>query len=154
VVVKALTHAAGLSATGDAALDDRLPLVERFEIPRETVEAVEHARRSGHRVVAGGTTVLRALEGCQSNHGGRLVPGAGVTDLRIGPEFRLQIADALLTGIHERSSSHFRLLLALADRELLERAYGYAERFGLRGHELGDVSLVWAKRASSPAADR
>jgi len=146
VGVHSLTHAAGLSATGDAALDARLPLAERFEIPRGTVKAVQQAQRSGHRVVAVGTTVLRALEGCQRNHQGHLVAGPGVTDLRIGPEFRLKIADGLLTGIHERSSSHFRLLLALADEALLEKAYRYAEQIVLRGHELGDVSLVWAKR--------
>jgi S-adenosylmethionine:tRNA ribosyltransferase-isomerase len=63
----------------------------------------------------------------------------------LDPEFRLKIADGLLTGIHERSSSHFRLLLALADEALLEKAYRYAEQIVLRGHELGDVSLVWAK---------
>jgi S-adenosylmethionine:tRNA ribosyltransferase-isomerase len=155
VMVKFLTHAAGLSATGDATLDERLPLAERFEIPQETVDAVNLARRSGHRVVAAGTTVLRALEGCAVSHAGQLVAGPGVTDLRIGPEFRLKIADALLTGIHERGSSHFRLLRALADQNLLDDAYRYAEELGLRGHELGDVSLVWASRspdASPPAA--
>ena len=146
VGVRSLTHAAGLSATGDAALDERLPLPERFEIPAGTVEAIDEAHRSGHRIVAAGTTVLRALEGCQSLHEGHLVAGPGMTDLRIGPEFRLKIADGLLTGIHERSSSHFRLLLSLADEALLEKAYRYAEKIGLRGHELGDLSLVWAKR--------
>jgi S-adenosylmethionine:tRNA ribosyltransferase-isomerase len=150
VVVKSLTHAAGLSATGDEALDQRLPLAEDFEIPLDTVNAILEARQAAHHVVAVGTTVLRALEGCQVTHGGRLVAGRGVTDLRIGPEFRLRIADALLTGIHERSSSHFRLLRALADEELLDKAYRYADQMGLRGHELGDVSLVWA--ASSRAA--
>ena len=69
-----------------------------------------------------------------------------MTDPRIGPEFRLKIADGLLTGIHERSSSHFRLLLSLADEALLEKAYRYAEKMGLRGHDYGDLSLVWAKR--------
>ena len=58
-----LTHAAGLSATGDPDLDARLPLPERYEIPPETVAAVERARRRGGRVVAVGTTVVRALEG-------------------------------------------------------------------------------------------
>jgi S-adenosylmethionine:tRNA ribosyltransferase-isomerase len=146
VVIKALTHAAGLSATGDPDLDERLPLTERYDIPAATVEAVDHARRSGHRVVAAGTTVLRALEGCQVSHGGRVVAGPGVTDLRIGPEFHLKVADGLLTGIHEPSSSHFRLLLALAEQDVLDKAYRYAEEIGLRGHELGDVSLVWARR--------
>jgi S-adenosylmethionine:tRNA ribosyltransferase-isomerase len=146
VAVHSLTHAAGLSATGDVALDEQLPLAERFEIPTNTVDAVERARRSGHRVVAAGTTVLRALEGCQSSHGGHVVAGPGVTDLRILPGVRLKIVDGLVTGLHERSSSHYRLLLALTDEAVLERAYRYAEQIGLRGHELGDISLVWSKR--------
>jgi S-adenosylmethionine:tRNA ribosyltransferase-isomerase len=148
VGVHALTHAAGLSATGDTALDERLPLAERFDIPSTTVRAVGAARREGHRVVAAGTTVLRALEGCQVNHDGRLVDGPGLTDLRIGPEFRLRIANGLLTGLHERTSSHFRLLQALADEPILEKGYRYADEIGLRGHELGDLSLVWAKHHS------
>jgi S-adenosylmethionine:tRNA ribosyltransferase-isomerase len=118
VGVASLTHAAGLSSTGDAALDARLPLAERFEIPEATVRAVAAARAAGGRVVAAGTTVARALEGCVARalegcaalHGGELVAGEGVTDLVLGRGHRPRVVDGLLTGMHEPDQSHYRLL--------------------------------------------
>ena len=74
----ALTHAAGLSATGDPAIDAALPLPERYEIPAPTVAAIEEAHRSGGRVIAVGTTVVRALEGAAAAHGA-LRAGSGTT---------------------------------------------------------------------------
>ncbi|WP_394837864.1 S-adenosylmethionine:tRNA ribosyltransferase-isomerase [Pendulispora rubella] len=141
VALASLTHAAGLSSTGDAALDARLPLAERYEIPAETVRAVAKTRREGGRVVAVGTTVVRALEGCAIVHDG-LVPGAGETNLRIGPGFRPRVTDGLLTGVHDPAASHFSLLQAFAPQALLERAYAHAEREGYLGHEFGDSSLI------------
>ncbi|HKC12220.1 MAG TPA: S-adenosylmethionine:tRNA ribosyltransferase-isomerase, partial [Vicinamibacteria bacterium] len=105
VELATLTHAAGLSSTGDPALDAQLPLPEPFEIPPETVEAVELAKARGRRVVAVGTTVVRALEGAAAGEG-RLHPGPGLTDLRIGAAHRLRVVDGLLTGIHEPGTSH------------------------------------------------
>jgi S-adenosylmethionine:tRNA ribosyltransferase-isomerase len=131
-----LTHAAGLSSTGDPAIDRELPLRESFDVPAETVEAVHRAKARGGRVVAIGTTVVRAIEGSQ------LRAGRGTTDLRIGPGFRPRFVDGLLTGIHERTASHFALLGAFAPTELLDRAYAHAERAGYLAHEFGDSCLV------------
>ncbi len=75
IALARVTHAAGLSSTGDGELDGRLPLAERYEVPAETVRAVAAARRRGGRVVAVGTTVVRALEGDARSHAGRLVAG-------------------------------------------------------------------------------
>ena len=72
-----LTHAAGLSATGDPALDAALPLPERYDIPAATVRAVAATRARGGRVVAVGTTVVRALEGAAAAGGGTLRAGRG-----------------------------------------------------------------------------
>lgn len=141
VEVATLTHAAGLSATGDAAIDARLPLPERYEIPERTVAAIEKARAAGRRVVAVGTSVVRALEGCFDAHG-RLVAGAGVTDLRLGPSRSLRVVTDLLTGIHEPGTSHFELLHAFAEPALLERAHAHAEASGYLGHEFGDFALI------------
>ena len=137
-----LTHAAGLSSIGDAALDAALPLPERYEIPPTTVAAVAEARRRGGRVVAVGTTVVRTLEGGARSAGGDLRPGAGITDLRIGPGFQPRIVDGLLSGIHARDSSHFELLSAF-----LPGAFGLLYTLhvitgGYRGHEFGDSTLV------------
>jgi S-adenosylmethionine:tRNA ribosyltransferase-isomerase len=137
VALATLTHAAGLSSTGDAGLDASLPWPERYEIPAATVEAVARARR----VVAVGTTVVRALEGCVVTHG-RLVAGAGVTDLKITPGFRPRLVSGLVTGLHEPGSSHLELLGAFVARPLLDAAYAHAEAHGYLGHELGDTNLV------------
>ncbi|HZW88046.1 MAG TPA: S-adenosylmethionine:tRNA ribosyltransferase-isomerase, partial [Myxococcaceae bacterium] len=137
-----LTHAAGLSSTGDAALDAALPLPERYEIPPSTVAAVVDARRRGGRVVAVGTTVVRALEGAARSAGGDLRPGAGITDLRIGRGFEPRVVNGLLSGIHGRDSSHFELLSAFLPGafELLYSLHVITGRY--RGHEFGDSTLV------------
>jgi S-adenosylmethionine:tRNA ribosyltransferase-isomerase len=137
-----LTHAAGLSSTGDAALDAALPLPERYEIPAATVRAVADTRRRGGRVVAVGTTVVRALEGAALSGGGHLRPGPGLTDLRISRGFEPRLVKGLLSGIHARDSSHFELLSAFlpGPLELLYTLQVIAGRY--RGHEFGDSTLV------------
>lgn len=137
-----LTHAAGLSATGDAALDAALPLPERYEIPPATVAAVADARRRGGRVVAVGTTVVRALEGAARSAGGELLPGAGITDLRIGPGFEPRVVDGLLSGIHGRDSSHFELLSAFLPGPFALLYTLHVITGHYRGHEFGDSTLV------------
>jgi S-adenosylmethionine:tRNA ribosyltransferase-isomerase len=142
VAIARLTHAAGLSSTGDAAIDAALPFPERFRIPEETVAAIDAARRAKGRVVAIGTTVVRAIEGAAALSDGRLVARDGTTDLVIGPGFVPRVVDGIVTGLHERGASHFALLGAFAPRPLLERAYAHAEREGYLCHEFGDSSLV------------
>jgi S-adenosylmethionine:tRNA ribosyltransferase-isomerase len=144
VRVAALTHAAGLSSTGDAALDRALPLPERSDIPAATVRAVDETRADGGRVVAVGTTVVRALEGRARDHGGRLAPGEAVTDLRLGAGTRLAVVDGVLTGMHEPEASHFALLEAFAPRARLAAAHAHAEAEGYLAHEFGDSMLVLA----------
>jgi S-adenosylmethionine:tRNA ribosyltransferase-isomerase len=142
IALAAITHAAGLSSTGDPELDRALPLPERYDVPSATVVAVRRARSAGGRVVAVGTSVVRALEGCALRNGGALWPGEGTTGLVIGPGFRPRVVDGLLTGFHEPGSSHLGLLRAFAPPLLLESAYTHAEAAGYRGHEFGDSSLI------------
>lgn len=141
-----ITEAAGLSSTGDPAIDAALPLPERFEVPASTVRAVAEARAAGGRVIAAGTTVLRALEGAAALHGGRLVACDGVTDLRVGPGFEPAVVDAILTGLHEPGTSHYALLHAFAAGELLDAAHAHAEDAGFLGHEFGDLCLISRSR--------
>jgi S-adenosylmethionine:tRNA ribosyltransferase-isomerase len=136
-----LTHAAGLSATGDPALDAALPLAERFEIPAETAAAVNDTRARGGRVVAVGTTVVRALEGA-AVHTGAVRAGPGETDLRITPSFRLRVTSGILSGAHGAGESHAALLAAFTGPPLLAAAIEHAERQGFVTHELGDAMLV------------
>jgi S-adenosylmethionine:tRNA ribosyltransferase-isomerase len=142
VALASVTHAAGLSSTGSANLDARLPLPERFEIPERTAAAVAATRARGGRVVAAGTTVVRALEAQAARGDGALEAGAGEATLRLGPDSRLRVADAILTGLHEPGSSHFELLEAFAPREVLLRALTHARAAGYLAHEFGDAMLV------------
>jgi S-adenosylmethionine:tRNA ribosyltransferase-isomerase len=142
VALATVTHAAGLSSTGDPALDAALPLPELSLIPEAAVAAVETAVKRGGRVVAVGTTVVRALEGAVRE--GRLHPGANRTDLRIGPGYRPRVVSGLLTGLHEPGESHFELLQAFAPGPLLESALVHAREAGYLGHEFGDSSLILA----------
>ncbi|HWO25401.1 MAG TPA: S-adenosylmethionine:tRNA ribosyltransferase-isomerase [Kofleriaceae bacterium] len=135
--VAALTHAAGLASTGDAALDAALPWPERYEVPERTAAAVAAARAAGRRVIAVGTTVVRALEAS----GGRA--GAGVASLVLGPATRPRVADGLVTGLHVPGESHYELLRAFAPEAQLERVLGCARAAGLSGHELGDACLIY-----------
>lgn len=142
IAIARVTHAAGLSSTGDGELDARLPLAERYEVPAETVRAVAAARRRGGRVVAVGTTVVRALEGDARGHRGRLVAGAGTTGLRLGPATRRRVVDGILTGMHDPGTSHFALLESFAPRALLLEAHAFATEQGYLGHEFGDAMLI------------
>ena len=137
-----ITHAAGLSATGDPAIDAALPLPERYEVPSSTVQAIRDTKQMGGRVIAVGTTVTRALEGAAAAHGGRLEPGAGVTDLVLDAHFEPRIVDGLLTGMHEPTESHYRLLEAFVERTVLDSAVAHAIEAGYRTHEFGDCTLV------------
>jgi len=141
VEIATLTHAAGLSSTGDEALDAALPLGERFEIPAATVEAIARARARGGRVIAVGTSVVRALE-TRALESGELRAGAGQSELRIGPGFSLRVVDGLLSGIHDPAASHYALLQAFTSRAQLDAAHAAAERWGYLEHEFGDVCLL------------
>jgi S-adenosylmethionine:tRNA ribosyltransferase-isomerase len=139
-----VSHAAGLSSTGRASLDARFPLPERFEVPHATAMAVQRARGRGGRVVAVGTTVVRALESAarRAVDGAAIVAARGVTDLRLGPQSRLHVVDAILSGIHEPGASHHDLLQTFAAKEVLDAALALAEREAYLLHEFGDSMLV------------
>lgn len=135
-----LTHAAGLSATGDDGLDAALPWPERYELPRRTIDAIAETRARGGRVIAVGTTVVRALEAAAQ--AGELRAGSGLATLRLDARSTLQIVDGLISGLHVPGESHFELLSALAPRDRLERALSLAITNGLSSHELGDACLI------------
>ncbi len=143
-----LTHAAGLSSTGDAQLDSALPLAERYDLPDMTVAAIARARRRGGRIIAVGTTVVRALEGAERNARatgaapGTLLPGSALTDLLLDDKTKPAVVDGLLTGMHGPGESHFRLMSALAPEPLLQAAWDHAARLGYLCHEFGDLCLV------------
>jgi S-adenosylmethionine:tRNA ribosyltransferase-isomerase len=140
-----LTHAAGLSSTGDDELDRALPWPERYEIPRRTVDALARARR----VIAVGTTVVRALESLATTG-----DASGIARIKLDPTYRPRIVDGLISGLHAPGESHFELLAAFAPRERLVRAVELAAAHGLSAHELGDASYVGDVFASFPHHSR
>jgi S-adenosylmethionine:tRNA ribosyltransferase-isomerase len=143
-----LTHAAGISSTGDPVLDARLPLDEPYCIPVRTARAVRRARRQGRRVIAVGTTVVRALEHAALATG-EVRAGAGTATGRVAAGTALRAADGVLTGLHEPWTSHWELLRAFADDSMLARMAEELDREGYRRHEFGDSVLLHATRKSS-----
>ena len=141
VEIAALTHAAGLSQVGDPALDALLPLPERYDLPASTVAAIAHTHARGGRVIAAGTTVVRALEGCFAEQGA-LRPGHGETSLLLHAGFVPRVVDGLLTGMHDPSESHFHLLRAFASEPVLLAAWRHASAAGYLQHEFGDATLL------------
>jgi S-adenosylmethionine:tRNA ribosyltransferase-isomerase len=142
-----LTHAAGLSSTGDAQLDLRLPLPEWYRMPARTVAAIANARAEGARIVAVGTTVVRAVEDAAGRRCG-LRPMERQATQRIGASTPLRIVGAIVTGTHEPGSSHHDLLRAFIADDVLADATRALERDGFRTHEFGDSMLVFADARS------
>ncbi|HEX6567645.1 MAG TPA: S-adenosylmethionine:tRNA ribosyltransferase-isomerase, partial [Acidimicrobiales bacterium] len=117
------------------------PYAERFAVPAATASLVNAARREGGRVVAVGTTVVRALESTADDRG-RSHPGHGWTELVVTPERGVRVVDGLVTGWHEPESSHLAMLEAIAGRPLLDASYAAAVAEGYRWHEFGDSHLI------------
>jgi S-adenosylmethionine:tRNA ribosyltransferase-isomerase len=139
--------------TGVASLeDDEPPYEEFYRVPPETGDAINAARKAGRRVIAVGTTVVRALE-TVTDRDSTTHPGEGWTDLFITPERGVRSVDAMLTGLHEPRSTHLAMLealvasvseypLATSGAEHLEAAYTEALNRGYLWHEFGDSHLI------------
>ncbi len=136
-----ITHAAGISSTGDDELDRLLPLDEPYRIPEVTARAIQRTKERGGHVVAVGTTVVRALEHAAACDG-QLQPGDGVATQRIGPATQLRVVDAILSGTHERGTSHYELLRAFLDEATLDRASKELDEREYLTHEFGDSVLI------------
>ena len=118
--------------------DHELP-PERYRLPSATADAIRDARAGGRRVVAVGTTVVRALEHALGQPGGG---AAGETALFIRPGHRFAVVDALLTNFHLPRSTLLMLVAAFAGRELTLDAYAEAVRERYRFYSFGDAMLV------------
>ncbi|CAA9449848.1 MAG: S-adenosylmethionine:tRNA ribosyltransferase-isomerase-like protein [uncultured Rubrobacteraceae bacterium] len=135
--------------TGVASLEaDEPPYEEFYRVPPDTARLVNAAHAAGKRVVAVGTTVVRALE-TATDPGGTTHPGEGWTNLIITPERGIRTVDAMLTGLHEPRSTHLAMLEALAGhgprgsgQEHLKVAYAEALSEGYLWHEFGDLHLI------------
>jgi S-adenosylmethionine:tRNA ribosyltransferase-isomerase len=128
--------------TGVSSLEaGELPYPERARVPAATARRVNDTRDHGGRVVAVGTTVVRALESAYDEALGRVAGFEGWADLVVTPESGVRAVDALLTGWHEPEASHLLMLEAVAGPALLEKAYRASLAEGYLWHEFGDVAL-------------
>jgi S-adenosylmethionine:tRNA ribosyltransferase-isomerase len=117
------------------------PYEEYYRVPAPTALVVSAARAAGARIIAVGTTVVRALE-TVTDAGGASHPGEGWTCTVVTPERMVRSVDGLLTGLHEPRSSHLLMLEAIAGRDHLEITYAEALRGGYLWHEFGDMHLI------------
>jgi S-adenosylmethionine:tRNA ribosyltransferase-isomerase len=117
------------------------PYPERYRVPELTANVVNAARADGARIVAVGTTVVRALE-TAADEDGNVKSKTGWTDLVITPERGLRVVDAILTGLHEPRASHLSMLEALAGRDHIALAYDAAIQNHYLWHEFGDLHLI------------
>ena len=128
--------------TGVASLEDHEPPYEEyFRVPSETAREVNEAHAAGKRVIAVGTTVVRALE-TVTDTSGMVHPGEGWTCTIIMPERGVRAVDGLLTGLHEPRATHLLMLEAIAGRPHLHHTYAEALEQGYLWHEFGDLHLI------------
>ena len=132
----------GLSSYMDDDLDKQhLASEEEYLIPPTAAAKIRQTRRDGGRIIAVGTTVVRALESAAAATG-EVQPGHGYTRLRITAAHVLKTVDGLLTGLHEPEASHLDLLTAFLPAEQIQAAYEDAVRRRYLWHEFGDLNLI------------
>ena len=128
--------------TGVASLEDHEPPYEEFyRVPTATAQIITAARRAGKRIIAVGTTVIRALE-TVTDADGITHPGEGWTSLIITPQRGIHAVDGLLTGLHEPCATHLAMLEALAGTNHLHLTYTQALQHHYLWHEFGDLHLI------------
>ena len=129
--------------TGVASLEGHeRPYAEEYRVPEHTARAVRAAKAEGRRVIAVGTTVVRALESAADEGDGEVIATHAWTELVITPERGVRVVDSLLTGFHEPKASHLAMLEAIAGRRHLETAYQAALDGQYLWHEFGDLHLI------------
>jgi S-adenosylmethionine:tRNA ribosyltransferase-isomerase len=123
---------------------------EPFAVPAQTAAAVERARADGGRVIAVGTTVVRALE--TAWNGASVRPMRGFTRLYVHPARGVHVVDGLITGLHDPVTSHLAMLYAIGGQATVRDAYDEAVAEGYLWHEFGDRHLILAREANAEQA--
>jgi S-adenosylmethionine:tRNA ribosyltransferase-isomerase len=129
------------------------PYSERYRVPESTARLVNAVHSWGGRVIATGTTVVRALE-TVAGPDGVVSAGEGWTNLIVTPERGVRAVDGLITGLHELESSHLDLLRAIGGECLIMESYNAALEHGYRWHEFGDSQLLLGGARSGSGTPR
>jgi S-adenosylmethionine:tRNA ribosyltransferase-isomerase len=133
----------GLSSYVDQVFDRQHRMAEEeYEVSATVAEKIQRTQARGGRIIAVGTTVVRALETVAKESGHGICAGRGYTRLRITANYPLRIVDGLLTGLHEPEASHLDLLSAFVSAEQIREAYQEAVSRGYLWHEFGDLNLI------------
>lgn len=140
--------------TGVSSLEVEVEEVEKhplypepFIVPDCTAAAVNTARREGRRIIAVGTTVVRALEAAWDGH--QVRASAGFTRAYIHPRRGVHTVDGLITGLHDPVTSHLAMLYAIAGQAMIRESYAEAVRAGYLWHEFGDSHLILTRPAAA-----
>jgi S-adenosylmethionine:tRNA ribosyltransferase-isomerase len=144
-------HTGVSSLEVEAEVVEEHPLYpEPFTVSSATAAAVNAARKEGRRVVATGTTVVRALESAWNGH--EVVAKHGFTRLYIHPQRGVNVVDGLITGLHDPVTSHLAMLYTIAGQDLIRSAYEEAVKERYLWHEFGDSHLILPDRKQEQAA--
>lgn len=136
-----LTIHTGLSSYLDNSKAGHLMTEEEYFISASTADKIEAAKISNGRIVAVGTSVVRAIES-SALQSGKVIPGHAYTSLRITEEYKLKIADGLITGFHEPEASHLDLISAFLSPAVIKKTYEEAIEKKYLWHEFGDLCLI------------
>ncbi len=140
---KGVVFAPVLLHTGVSSLEeDEPPYAEYVEINPISATIINNARKQGRKIVAVGTTAVRAIESAV-NETGEVLPYAGNTELVIDDSYRMRIVSGLLTGFHEPKASHLKMLQTLAGFDHIEQAYDLAVDNNYFWHQFGDLHLIF-----------
>ena len=128
--------------TGVSSLEENeTPYPEYMEIDPVTASLINTAKSQGRRIIAVGTTCIRAIE-TAVNYEGMVMPYRGNTELFIDESYTMKVVDGLLTGFHEPRSSHLNMLQSVGGFEHIDRAYTEAIKAGYYWHQFGDLHLI------------
>lgn len=126
-------------------IEDHTLYAEPFQVPPHTARAIDQARAQGRRIIAVGTTVVRALESAWD--GGQVRARKGFTRAYVHPGAGSHVVDGLITGLHDPKASHLAMLYAIAGKEMIRSGYAEAVAHGYLWHEFGDSHLILNKHA-------
>lgn len=142
LVAKGVQVAPLILHTGVASLEEHEPPYEEFyRVSEQTAQVINLARQNGKRIIAVGTTAIRALETVADTQG-NVHPSEGWTKLVITPDRPMRVIDGLITGMHEPKATHLAMLMALAGKPHIQHTYQQALERGYLWHEFGDLHLI------------
>lgn len=143
VIIVPILHSAGISSTGNKEVDSYLPLPERYEINKDAADIIQKAKIEGRKIVAIGTSVVRALEANASQNNGNTTPANDITNFVISENYKPQVVTGIISGMHVPEESHMKIMLAFTNEKLLLDGYTLAIEDEYLWHEYGDLTLVY-----------